>query len=146
MDTLSTLLWPLIWLIQTLFSIAWWIVWQLIWIALWILLPLAIVAYAVFFLAEKALGPHVVRGWLKRQSLRLGGGAWDRLRRGLVATSVLPFRVLAWFAIYTVWHSVVSLLWTPRWTPWQRAWAKRWRPQNPGGRRAGGASPASKRA
>ncbi|MFN0219771.1 MAG: hypothetical protein ACKVP4_13265 [Hyphomicrobium sp.] len=127
MDFLLTLLSPLIWLIQVLLSILLWIVWQLLWIVLWFILPLAIVAYVAFRLAEKTLGPVVVRAWLKRQSLRLGGGIWDKLSRGLIASSVLPFRVIAWFLVYSVWHSIVGLLWTPRWKPWPRAWAKRWK-------------------
>ncbi|MGQ0457568.1 MAG: hypothetical protein ACT4OU_10955 [Hyphomicrobium sp.] len=128
MDLILTILSPVLWLLQTLFSILAWIAWQLLWIVLWLVLPLVIVAYIAFRAAEAALGPEIVRGWLKRQSLRLGGGVWDKLSRGLIASSVLPFRVVAWFVIYTIWHAIVGLIWRPRWTPWERAWAKRWRP------------------
>ena len=146
MDTLLTLLWPLIWLIQTLFAIVWWIVWQLLWIALWVLLPVAVLAFVALKIAEKAFGEVAVRAWLKARAARYAGGIGEKLTRGALAASILPFRVLVWFVVYAIWHSVVSLLWRPRWTPWQRAWAKRWKPQNAGGRRAGGAAPARKTA
>lgn len=128
MDLILTLLSPFVWLLGVVLSILWWIVWQLLWIVVWLLLPIAIVAYVAFRVAEKLLGEAMVRGWLKRQSARLGGGVWDTLRRTFVAASVLPFRVMIWFIVYAVWHSILSLLWTPRWRPWQRAWAKRWKP------------------
>lgn len=131
MDVILAILSPLIWLLQGVLSIVLWVVWQLLWIAVWLLLPVAIVAYVAFRVAEKTLGPEAPRAWLKRQSARLGGGVWDKLSRGLVASSVLPFRVVAWFLIYAVQHSIVSLLWTPRWKPWPRAWAKRWKPKPP---------------
>lgn len=131
MDFILTILSPIFWLLGWMFAIAWWIASYLLWAAVWLLLPLAIVAYIAFRVSEKVFGPEVARAWLKRQSLRLGGGVWDKLSRGLIASSVLPFRVMAWFVVYAIWHSLVSLLWRPRWTPWDRAWAKRWKPTAP---------------
>lgn len=128
MDVLLTILAPVFWVIKTLFAILLWIAWQVLWIVLWLVLPLAIAAYIAFRVAEKVFGPDATRAWLKRQSLRLGGGVWEKLSRGLIASSVLPFRVMAWFVVYAIWHSLVSLFWRPRWTPWDRAWAKRWKP------------------
>ena len=128
MDFILTLLSPLIWLIGLLFSILWWIVWQLLWIAIWLLLPLAIVAFVALKVAEKTFGAVAVRSWLKARALKYGGGFGERLTRGALAASVLPFRVMAWFVVYAIWHTIVSLLWTPRWKPWPRAWAKRWKP------------------
>jgi hypothetical protein len=111
-----------------LFSILTWALWQLTWIVLWLILPVLIVAYIAVRIAENILGREVVRGWLRARSLRIGGGLAVRARRMLLAMSVMPVRVVFWFLIYAVWHSIVSLLWRPKWKPWARAWTKRWRP------------------
>jgi hypothetical protein len=76
------------------------------------------------------LGPDLVRGWVKTQSMKYGAGAWVRARRLLFALGALPLRVLGWLIVYTLWHSIVSLAWKPRWHPWPRAWAKRWKPRS----------------
>jgi len=125
-------------LFSLLFGLLWWILSTLLWALVWVLLPLAIVAFIALRIAEKALGPAVVRGWIKTQALRFGLGTWQRARRLLFALGVMPLRVLAWFAIYTVRHAIISLFWRPKWSPWQRAWAKRWKPGS------GAASPARK--
>lgn len=124
---MSTILDLLLGLLSIIWSVVWWVLWQLIWLIVWFLLPLALAAFIALRIAEKALGPEVVRAWVKRQSMKLGAGAWRRTRRILFAVGVLPLRVLGLLAVYTVWHSIVNLFWRPRWTPWQRAWERRWR-------------------
>lgn len=143
MDLILTLLSPIFWVLQMLLSILLWVVWQLVWIAVWLLLPVAIVAFVALKLAEKTFGEAPVRAWVKARALKYGGGLGERMARGALAASVLPFRVSLWFVIYTIWHALVGLLWRPKWTPWERAWAKRWKP---GGARAATAPPQPKRA
>ena len=125
---MSTILDILIGLLSLIWGMISWLLWQLVWLIVWFLLPFAIVAFIAVRIAEKALGPEVVRAWVKRQSMKLGAGAWQWARRVLFAVGVLPLRVIGLLAVYTVWHSILSLLWRPRWSPWERAWARRWRP------------------
>lgn len=125
---METVLAPFIWLIKLLFAIVWWILWQLLWFAFWILLPLGGVAFLLLKAAEKTFGVEPVRAWLRARAAKYAGSIGGSLSRGALAVSILPFRVLIWFIIYAVWHSVVSLLWRPRWSPWQRAWSRRWHP------------------
>jgi hypothetical protein len=125
---MQTMFDAVIYLLSTIFSIVWWIVGYVFWVVVWLLLPVAIVAFIAMRIAEAVIGKETVRGWLKDRSMRWGGGIWERLRQALVASSALPFRVLFWLVVYTVWHSVISVFWTPRWKPWPRAWDKRWKP------------------
>jgi len=125
---MDTLVGVIVWLIGVIWSTLTWVLGNLLWLIIWLVLPFAIAAFVVVRIAEKALGPEVVRTWVKAQSLKFGRGTWIVVRRWLLALSALPLRVLFWLAIYTVWHSVLSLFYRPRWHPWTRAWAKRWRP------------------
>lgn len=128
MEFIATILSPILWLLGWVFSILWSIVWYLLWVVIWLVLPFALVAFVALRVAEKALGPDVVRAWVKAQSMKYGSGVWTRVHRLLFALGALPLRVLGWLIVYTIWHSLVSLLWKPRWHPWSRAWAKRWKP------------------
>jgi hypothetical protein len=128
METILTILSPILWLLGWLFAVVWWLASYLLWAIVWLLLPFALVAFVAMRLAEKMFGPEVVRAWVKKQSLKFGAGTWDRARRLMFALTALPFRVLVWLTVYTVWHSIVSLFWKPRWHPWTRAWDKRWKP------------------
>lgn len=125
---MDTLVGVIVWLLGVIWSTLTWVLGNLLWLIIWLVLPFAIAAFVVVRIAEKALGPEVVRTWVKAQSLKFGRGTWIVVRRWLFALSALPLRVLFWLAIYTVWHSVLSLFYRPRWHPWTRAWAKRWRP------------------
>ncbi len=116
------------WILWTFVSLVTWVLSYVFWIFVWLILPFALFAFIAVRVAETALGQDVVRAWVKAKSLKFGTGAWVRARRLLFALGVLPVRVLFWFAVYAVWHTIVSLLWTPRWQPWPRAWGKRWRP------------------
>jgi hypothetical protein len=129
METIGTILSPVFWLLSWIVAILWWVVWYLLWVVLWLVLPLALVAFVALRVAEKMLGPDVVRAWVKTQSMKFGAGAWTRAHRLLFALGALPLRVLGWLIVYALWHSVVSLMWKPRWHPWPRAWAKRWKPK-----------------
>lgn len=119
------LLAPVFWILGLLVSIVWWVIVQILWIILWLLLPLAIVAFIALRVAERVLGQEKVRGWVKARTQKYGASASKRIQRWIFALGVLPIRVLFWFPLYALWHSVVSLLWRPKWSPWQRAWAKR---------------------
>lgn len=125
------LLAPLFWLLSLILSIVWWIFTQLLWIVLWLLLPLAVAAFVALRVAERVIGQEKVRTWVKARSQKYGASASNRIRRAVFALGVLPIRVLFWLPVYALWHSIVSLLWRPKWSPWQRAWAKRWRTQQP---------------
>lgn len=144
MEIVVTILSPIIWLLGWIFSIAWWIVSYLLWAIIWLLLPFAIVAFIAVRVAEKALGPEIVRGWIKKQSMAFGAGTWRRVRRLTFAVTALPLRVLGWLIVYTVWHSLVSLFWKPRWHPWARAWDKRWKPASARRRKTPTKAPAAK--
>lgn len=119
----------ILWLLGLLVSILWWLLTQLMWIFLWLVLPIFVVAFIALRVAERVVGQEKVRQWVRARAARYGAAASVRARRLVFALGVLPVRVLFWFLIYAVWHSIVSLLWRPRWGPWQRAWAKRWRLQ-----------------
>ena len=125
---LSTLISPIIWLLGWVLSILWSIIWYLLWAVIWLALPFALVAFVGLRVAEKALGRDVVRGWVKAQSMKYGAGVWTRAHRLLFALGALPLRVIGWLMVYTLWHSLISLVWKPRWQPWTRAWDKRWKP------------------
>jgi hypothetical protein len=124
LDALWWLPKQILWLIWAALS---WLIIKLFWITLWILLPVLFVAILSLRMAEYVLGKERVRTWMKRISLNFGAATWRRSRRLLFALGVLPLRVLGWLVFYTLWHSALSLWWTPRWSPWQRAWARRWR-------------------
>jgi hypothetical protein len=119
------------WVIATVFGVVWtivaWIAGTLLWLSFWVLLPFAIGGFVALRVAESVLGRERVRAWVKSHTLRYGAATWQRAHRGLFTLGALPLRVLGWLMVYTLWHSVVSLLWTPKWRPWPRAWDKRWR-------------------
>lgn len=121
------LLAPLFWILGLLASIVWWLISQILWIVLWLLLPLAIVAFVALRVAERVLGQEKVRAWAKARTQKYGSAVSKRMQRWIFALGVLPLRVLFWLPLYAVWHSIVSLLWRPKWSPWERAWAKRWK-------------------
>jgi hypothetical protein len=141
---LSTILSPIFWLLGWVLSIVWAIVWYLLWVVIWLVLPFALVAFVALRVAEKALGPDVVRAWVKAQSIKYGAGVWTRAHRLLFALGALPLRVLGWLMVYTLWHSLISLLWKPRWKPWTRAWDKRWKPPQAAGRAKAGRTTTAK--
>ncbi len=124
MDYLTGALW---WIISSIFAVFWWIVATILWMLVWFVLPIAVVAFIALRGAESTFGQDAVRAWLKARSMKYGAGVWDRVRRISFALGVLPFRVIAWFAVYAVWHAVVSVFWRPKWQPWTRAWGRRWR-------------------
>jgi hypothetical protein len=118
---------PILWLLGILANILLWVVTQLLWIVLWLMLPILVVAFIALRVAERVLGQERVRAWVRARTAKYGTAASIRARRLLFALGVAPVRVLFWFVVYVIWHSIVSLLWRPKWTPWGRAWAKRWR-------------------
>lgn len=118
---------PFVWLLGLLVSIVLWVVTQLLWIVLWLVLPLAVAAFVALRIAERVLGQEKVRAWVRARTQKYGLAASKRAQRWIFALGVVPVRVLFWFVLYAIWHSIVSLLWRPRWSPWQRAWARRWR-------------------
>ena len=120
---------PIVWIFGLILSAIWWIVWQLLWIVVWLVLPIVVVAVVALRIAERVFGQERVRDWVKARTAKYGRAVSDGARRLVFALGVLPFRVLFWFVVYAFWHVIVSLLWRPKWSPWQRAWAKRWRPR-----------------
>ena len=124
MQTLWSIIVSVFW---SLLSVVWWLAVKLFWLLAWFVLPFLVLAFVALRAAEYLLGKAVVQAWVKRQSLKLGRGTWRRVHTALFALGSLPLRVLFWLVVYTLWHSVLSLLWTPRWKPWARAWGRRWR-------------------
>ena len=122
---------PILWLIGLIASILLWILTQLFWIVLWLVLPIFVVAFIALRAAERVLGREKVRAWVKVRTQKYGTAASKRAQRWLFALGVAPVRVLVSFVILAIWHSIISLLWRPKWTPWTRAWAKRWRAKTP---------------
>lgn len=118
----------IVWVFSMIFGILWWVLTTLLWIFFWFVLPFLVIGFFVFRGVEKLAGRDAVRAWIKSKTMTLGGNVWVRARRLSFALGVLPVRVLGWFVVYVVWHSVIGLLWRPKWHPWQRAWAKRWKP------------------
>ncbi|MBN9290902.1 MAG: hypothetical protein J0H36_07260 [Hyphomicrobium denitrificans] len=118
---------PFLWLIGILVSIVFWIVTQILWILLWLILPLLVIAFVALRIAERVLGQEKVRGWVRARTQKYGSQASKRAQRWIFALGVVPVRVLFWFVLYAIWHSIVSLVWRPHWSPWQRAWGRRWR-------------------
>lgn len=129
METIAAILAPVLWLLGWILSIVWWLVTYLLWAIFWFVLPFAVLAFIALRIAESMLGPDVVRAYIKKQSLKFGNSAWMHARRWTFALGALPLRVLGYFVVYALWHSLVSLLWRPDWHPWQRAWSKRWKPK-----------------
>ena len=126
---MSYVLAPFLWLLGVLASILLWVVTQLFWIVLLLVLPIIVIGFIALRIAERGLRQERVRAWVKVRTQKYGAAASRRAQRWVFALGVAPIRVLFWFAIYAIWHSVVSLLWRPKWSPWHRAWAKRWRAQ-----------------
>jgi hypothetical protein len=120
---------PFLWLLGLLVNILLWVITQIFWIVLWLVLPLLVAGFIALRIAERMLGREKVQAWIRRRTQKYGSAASKRAQRWLFALGVTPVRVLFWFVVYAVWHSIVSLLWRPSWSPWRRAWAKRWRPQ-----------------
>lgn len=118
-----------VWLLGLVFSVLLWVLGQLFWIAIWLILPVMAVAFVTLRLAERLLGRERVSAWVRVRTAKYGAAASQRARRLTFALGVAPIRVLFWFPIYAAWHSIVSLLWRPNWSPWQRAWSKRLRVQ-----------------
>jgi hypothetical protein len=118
---------PLFWILGLFISIVWWVIVQIFWILLWLLLPLAVVAFIALRVAERVAGQEKVRTWVRARTQKFGASASKRMQRWIFALGVLPIRVLFWLPVYALWHSLISLLWRPKWSPWQRAWAKRWK-------------------
>ena len=100
---------PIVWLLGFFADIVLWLVWQLLWIVLWLVLPILVVAFIALRAAEYVLGQARVRAWVRARTAKFGSAASIRARRLLFALGVVPVRVLFWFVIYAVWHSIVSL-------------------------------------
>ncbi|MBA2127688.1 hypothetical protein DLM45_15865 [Hyphomicrobium methylovorum] len=116
---------PVFWILSFIFNLAVWVIWQLFWIAFWLILPIVVVAFVALRIAERVLGRDRVAAWVKARTAKYGAAASQRARRITFALGVAPLRVLFWFPIYAMWHSIISLLWRPKWSPWQRAWSRR---------------------
>src|SRR6185437_854698 len=116
---------PFLWLLGLLASILLWMITQLFWIVLWLVLPIIVIGFIALRIAERVVGQERVRAWVKVRTQKYGTAASKRAQRWVFALGVAPIRVLFWFVIYAIWHSVISLLWRPKWSPWHRAWAKR---------------------
>jgi hypothetical protein len=123
METIGWVLAQLLWAAGALVI---WLLTQLLWLILWSLVPIALAAVVAVLVAERVLEKAVVRGFVARHANNMAGAAWLRCRRTVPGLLALPVRVSGWFVLYLLWHSVLRLWFTPRWTPWQRAWQCRW--------------------
>ena len=119
------------WLIAQILGFVWaivsWVLGTVLWLSFWVLLPFAIGGFVVLRVAESTLGKEAVHAWVKKHTRRYGAATWTRVHRGLFTLGSLPLRVLGWLTVYTLWHSLISLFWTPKWKPWNRAWKRRYR-------------------
>jgi hypothetical protein len=113
----------MIWAVGVVLS---WLLVQLFWLLLWFALPICVAAILCVVAAERLLGKEPVWRWIRTQLLSLAKRAWLRARRALFVAWVVPVRLLNWFVIFALWHAVLNLWRTPRWTPWARAWRCRW--------------------
>jgi hypothetical protein len=113
----------LVWAAWTVLS---WLVLQLFWAVLWVAMPVIVAAVLCAIAAERLIGKEPVRSWIRTHAYRLLARALHRARRAVFGLAALPVRVVGWFVIYTIWHAVISLWWTPCWSPWQCAWRCRW--------------------
>jgi hypothetical protein len=113
----------LVWAVWTVLS---WLVLQLFWAVLWVALPVIVAAVLCAIAAERLIGKEPVRSWIRTHAYRLLARALHRARRAVFGLAALPVRVVGWFVIYATWHAMISLWWTPRWSPWQCAWRRRW--------------------
>jgi hypothetical protein len=118
------------WLISQMIWVVWavvaWLLLQLFWLLLWLVLPICAAAALCVFVGERLFGKELVRPWIRKQSRCLAKRARLRIRRALFVVWAMPVRLLNWFVIFALWHAVLNLWRTPRWTPWQRAWRCRW--------------------
>jgi hypothetical protein len=112
-----------IWAVWAVLS---WLLVQLFWLLLWSALPIGIAAVLCVLAAERLLGKGLVRSWVRAQALAIAERARRHAGRALVALCTVPARVMLWFVIFALWHAVLNLWRTPRWTPWARAWRCRW--------------------
>jgi hypothetical protein len=112
--------------IWAVWAIVSWLLLQLFSLLLWLALPMCVAAILGVLGAERLFGKELVRPWIRRQSFSFIKRAWHSTRRALFVLWAVPVRVLAWLVIFALWHAVLNLWRTPRWTPWRRAWRCRW--------------------
>jgi len=120
MEILWWLVAQLIWAVWAIFS------WLLVQLLLWLALPVCVAGILCVFVAQRLFGKDLVWSWIRKGSLSLSKRVWHGVRRALFVLSAMPLRVFAWFVIFALWHAVLNLWRTPRWTPGQRAWRCRW--------------------
>ena len=124
---MTALCWLIVQILWLVWAVVFWMVSTFFWLSVWVLLPVAVVVIVGVRAAEYFIGKERVGLSVKKHSLKFGRAAWHRTYREFFALGTLPLRVLGWLVFYTLWHSVISLFWTPGWRPWQRAWSRRWR-------------------
>jgi hypothetical protein len=123
MDILLWLGAHILWMVWAIVS---WLLLQVFWLLLWSLLPICVAAVLCALAAERVLGKQLVRSWLRKQVLAVANAVRRRMPKMLFALWAVPARVFAWFVLFALWHAVINLWRTPRWTPWRRAWRCRW--------------------
>jgi hypothetical protein len=123
---MDILLWLSAQILWTVWAVLSWLLLQVFWLLLWSLLPICLAAILCALAAERVLGRKLVRSWLRKNALMIANAVRRRMPRLIFGLWAVPARVLGWFVVFALWHAVLNLWRTPRWTPWRRAWRRRW--------------------
>ena len=123
---MEILLWLSAQILWTVWAVLSWLIMQVVWLLLWSLLPICLAAILAALAAERVLGKRMVRSWLRKNARMAVNAARRRMPKVLFALWAVPARVLGWFVVFALWHAMLNLWRTPRWTPWRRAWRCRW--------------------
>ena len=110
MDILSIILY-LFWLI---FSVVWWFL-------SFLFLPLFILLIILIIVLRFAYRSPYFKPYLDKKFKQIGAYGLDKFKAILYTITVVPFHVLLRFILLSVWHAIISLLWKPKWSPWERA-------------------------
>ena len=101
-------------IISIIFSVIWWIL-------SFFFLPLFILLVIALLVIRFAYRFDYLKPFIDRQFKKLGQYGLNSAKGIAYALTVLPLHVLFRFLWLSVWHAFISLLWKPKWSPWERA-------------------------
>ena len=108
----------LISIILFIFGILWSIVW---WFLSFLFFPIVVLAIILAVILRYAYKSPYFRPYLDRKFRQLGERGLGSVKKLLHAITVMPLHVLLRFLGFSILHAIISLLWKPKWTPWQKA-------------------------